>query len=1030
MFGSGLGSAVGQIIIRTDDVTRAQNVVLAASQRMTNAMNAVSTSFTSQDAAAQRLEAGVMAIGIAGVVAAQKIKQIEAVFRVISGSVQQANTYMNELHKIADETHQPFLSLVNAATQILPAIKGTNAEFTKTVDIIQRLSILDPEQGLTGAAFAVRKFLMGDAASLARQFALGRSNLDSLLVGSQGNVNKSLDSLSLLLDRLNLTHQSLVDLGNEGIYAFQDLRDAVLQMMASAFTPFLNQVLVPGITKMNDLFRAMQEGKGDAYALAAAVGAIALAVTKLGGLSIGRIAIGAVALDLGANLAKTVVQAIGTVPGNQVDPKLRADSGYDFWEVIKERLGQVFLIFANMVVDFIGSVAKIIVSIGHFVNGFVDSLQSAILGVNIFAAKIQLIGAQISQWIADNITGDKAASDAAKASQKELLTKLYGPAAGTAMQEPVTTLVPHGGPYGGFDNPMQRLNYNKQQNAAANPGGSSGFDDGTAPAAPVPLDQQGLTGQMQQLMDKFSKETIAPTSGENKAIDDTLASLKVVMDKWLVAQGVGAPAQVAVPTTATLAAGGDKNAMIAEVATGFADARQKIIDMRTQFAADQTRLVEDQKRQDARAAQDFETNRTREVADFNSSLAQSDAQAADAEKNSQKTIDNIKRDYQEKQIDDQKKLNATQEKNEQDHQLRIKQILQDSSAAIEDAIASRDGKAAQAAMLAAQRDITHENESFDLQKAQDQKTLDQQKQTDAREYQEKLQAAQDSLAALKADNAARHQAQIDDFNLRIAREDADNALSLARDEADRKLKNARAKEDLDKKIQDTFDQAAVDNQAWNQFKDLLGDARQGVVDWAMGVSDTVDGLVSSVKSAASSAKASAAAAASYSKVTYDPTGAGVVGGTSSKSGETTSQKTTATNTGGLTHTTVSPIIAAVAQTQAQRLAAYTANQVALAKQYGYSFAGGGDPPLFQRVLVGEYGPEWAVFNRPATIYSHGTTPNPVSQSAGDTYDLSGMHVYTQATDVVGIATAVKQKIVEEMKSDLTLSVKRRSSLHG
>jgi len=266
--------AVGRIVIDTASIAASRTVVVREAKLMgdelrrvgdrtdqgvTQATGALRRLETSIERAQGRASLFVAALVTGGVAAAQSVKGLELRMTALSGSEQQAAEHMETLRKQADAAGQPFLSLVEGATGLLPALRGTNADLGQTVMLAQRLAMMDPAQGVAGASFAIREFLNGEYISLPRRLELDRSRLREILAEADGDAAKAIEGLSRYIDEIGISERQLTEMGKEGAYAFQVLRDEGRQTLALVFTPFLNDVLIPITKVFNTILKQARE---------------------------------------------------------------------------------------------------------------------------------------------------------------------------------------------------------------------------------------------------------------------------------------------------------------------------------------------------------------------------------------------------------------------------------------------------------------------------------------------------------------------------------------------------------------------------------------------------------------------------------------------------------------------------------------------------------------------------------------------------------------------------------------------------
>lgn len=369
--------AVGRITIDTSSIASARQVVVREAKLMgdslqqvgdrtdqgvTRATGALKRLDNSLENSRQRASLLVAALVTGGVAAAQSVKALEMRMVALSGSEEQAAAHMETLRQQAAAAGQPFLTLVEGATGLLPALRGTNADLGQTVMLAQRLAMMDPAQGVAGASFAIREFLNGEYISLTRRLELDRTRLREILAEADGDSAKAIDGLSRYIDEIGISEEQLMEMGKEGAYAFQVLRDEAKQTMAEAFTPFLNDVLIPIFRTLNDILRAARQVSpellGIAGTAAGLYGAGAMAQRGLpiigsipGGARIAKGAVAAGSLYVGSQIGAGAVRLAGNlgVPGfGSFAGASQAEANAQLTDTIKQISVILMAGFANM----------------------------------------------------------------------------------------------------------------------------------------------------------------------------------------------------------------------------------------------------------------------------------------------------------------------------------------------------------------------------------------------------------------------------------------------------------------------------------------------------------------------------------------------------------------------------------------------------------------------------------------------------------------------------------------------------------
>lgn len=381
------GGATGRIEIDIASLLAAKDQIVRAGRIINDTLRdigpAADEGSRQAESSLNRLEKRLTAVGragslaLAGLVAAglksaQTWGQTEFLFRKMAGSEERATAEMKNLRKMADDTGQSYIQLVEGATSLLPAIKKSNVELTKTVSIAQRLAIIDPAQGIEGAGIAIREFLSGEYNSLVRRFEMDRGRLQAIKEAANGNVQAMIDGLDDYIAEMGLSADSLAEMGEAGIGAFQAMKDEGQLALAEAFTPLLKDFVLPAIRGFRDLFHEAQSLNPELTKMAATVAAIAavsgtakrgLPMLGIPGMeSAGKVGVTATALYAGVQGGTAIARHL---PGSEVKGMSQGDA----LETIFKRFKQAVFLFIAGFLKSAGEIAKqinkVIVAFGY-----------------------------------------------------------------------------------------------------------------------------------------------------------------------------------------------------------------------------------------------------------------------------------------------------------------------------------------------------------------------------------------------------------------------------------------------------------------------------------------------------------------------------------------------------------------------------------------------------------------------------------------------------------------------------------------
>jgi hypothetical protein len=112
-----------------------------------------------------------------GIGLASDLEGLTAQFTAFTGSGEQAQSILAQVRKEADITPFGFQELAQAAGALLPAAKQSGTALFDLIRPAEILAALNPQQGLSGASFALREALSGDWQSLTDRFNISREAL-------------------------------------------------------------------------------------------------------------------------------------------------------------------------------------------------------------------------------------------------------------------------------------------------------------------------------------------------------------------------------------------------------------------------------------------------------------------------------------------------------------------------------------------------------------------------------------------------------------------------------------------------------------------------------------------------------------------------------------------------------------------------------------------------------------------------------------------------------------------------------------
>jgi hypothetical protein len=126
-----------------------------------------------------------------------------------------------------------------AASAFLPMTKDIN-RLKKLYDLSERLFVLNDREGMEGASFALREFLMGrDTQSLVERFNLNRTVLNELKNLSFDEAVKGLDEL---LNKMGVTRKTIETIGNDTLAKWSQIKERLAKTFREIGQPSLEVI--------------------------------------------------------------------------------------------------------------------------------------------------------------------------------------------------------------------------------------------------------------------------------------------------------------------------------------------------------------------------------------------------------------------------------------------------------------------------------------------------------------------------------------------------------------------------------------------------------------------------------------------------------------------------------------------------------------------------------------------------------------------------------------------------------------------
>jgi len=207
--------------------------------RVSSMTSRLSTSFVGLTAAVGGAVAAHKAFN-ATIGQAARYERSQGLITAMMGNANKAKQLMEEIEKMAISS--PLLNsqdMMSAASAFLPMTKDIN-RLKKLYDLSERLYVLNDKEGMEGASFALREFLMGkDAVSLVERFNLNRKVLNELKNLSFDEAVKGLDEL---LNKMGVTRKTIETIGNDTLAKWSQIKERLSKTFREIGQPSLGVI--------------------------------------------------------------------------------------------------------------------------------------------------------------------------------------------------------------------------------------------------------------------------------------------------------------------------------------------------------------------------------------------------------------------------------------------------------------------------------------------------------------------------------------------------------------------------------------------------------------------------------------------------------------------------------------------------------------------------------------------------------------------------------------------------------------------
>lgn len=354
------------------------------------------------------LGAGLLGTSVAGFKMNATLDTVRAQMEAFTGSQERAAEVMKFVQQEAAATAFDVGEMGKATASLIPASKASGVAIQDLVKQAEILSAVNPEEGLEGAAFALREALSGDFTSVIERFNIPRQRLNELK--EQGV--PAMEAISTALKEMGIDF-SIVEKQAATLPGQWDLLTGTFSQLAGTVTKPVFDVVAGHLTTLN---ARLAENMPQIEAVAAAIGGrLVDGFTFLG--NAGKVAIGFFQ-DVGSTirnlLDSTLVPGVSILDGFRVAfSKIFSGDLSEGFSLLMEsigafggQLGEKLSILGQMFVDWIGpKIPPMLVELGRLLGAVATWVVTTALPAIVerlgkwAAAFIDWVGPQIPKLI-------------------------------------------------------------------------------------------------------------------------------------------------------------------------------------------------------------------------------------------------------------------------------------------------------------------------------------------------------------------------------------------------------------------------------------------------------------------------------------------------------------------------------------------------------------------------------------------------------------------------------------------------------
>lgn len=180
-----------------------------------------------------------------------QVENATAKINAFTKSSQKTGEILSYVKNESIKTQFGFGEMADAAAALIPASKSSGVALEQLIKQAEILAALQPEQGLTGAAFSLKEALSGDFVSIVERFNLPRQRLNQL----KADGVPALEAVSKALEEMGIDYSLVEKQGQTTEARWNTMKDTLNQLAGAATKPLFDQIS-SGLKTISDWYTA------------------------------------------------------------------------------------------------------------------------------------------------------------------------------------------------------------------------------------------------------------------------------------------------------------------------------------------------------------------------------------------------------------------------------------------------------------------------------------------------------------------------------------------------------------------------------------------------------------------------------------------------------------------------------------------------------------------------------------------------------------------------------------------------------